>query len=64
MDYRILLAAPLAAAAVSASGADELRKPEGWSAAATYAYAAARTKTTARCADIVRKHFPKPPRVT
>jgi hypothetical protein len=38
MDYRILLAAPLAAAAVTASGADSLRQPEGWMAMASYAW--------------------------
>lgn len=38
MDYRILLAAPLAAAAVTASGADTLRQPEGWMAMASYAW--------------------------
>lgn len=38
MDYRILLAAPLAAAAVTASGADALRQPEGWMAMASYAW--------------------------
>lgn len=38
MDYRVLLAAPLAALAVSASGADALRQPEGWLAGATFAW--------------------------
>lgn len=38
MDYRILLAAPLAAAAVTASGAGTLRQPEGWMATASYAW--------------------------
>jgi hypothetical protein len=38
MDYRILLAAPLAAAAFTASGADTLRQPEGWMTAASYAW--------------------------
>lgn len=38
MDYRILLAAPLAAVAMSASSADALRLPEGWMANASYAW--------------------------
>lgn len=38
MDYRILLAAPLAAVAVSASSADELRKPAMWMASASFAW--------------------------
>ena len=38
MDYRALLAAPLAAVAVSASGADELRKPVPWMASASYSW--------------------------
>lgn len=38
MDYRALLAAPLAAVAISASGADELRVPNGWFANASYAW--------------------------
>ena len=32
-------------------------------AADAAAYAAAREKTLARCADIVRKHYPNPPRI-
>ena len=43
MDYRILLAAPLAAVAVSASGADELRQPGMWNASATYAWPQGKT---------------------
>lgn len=38
MDYRSLLAVPLAALALSASGADKLRQPEGWLAQASYAW--------------------------
>jgi hypothetical protein len=38
MDYRILLAAPLAAVAVSASGGDTMRVPERWMANASYAW--------------------------
>lgn len=38
MDYRALLAAPLAAVAVSASGAGELRTPNGWFGGATWAF--------------------------
>lgn len=38
MDYRALLAAPLAAVAMTASSADALRQPNGWFAGATYAY--------------------------
>lgn len=38
MDYRSLLAVPLAALALSASGADTLRQPNGWSAGATFAW--------------------------
>lgn len=43
MDYRILLAAPLAAAAVTASGADTLRQPEGWGAMTSYAWPQGKT---------------------
>ena len=32
MDYRALLAVPLAALALSASGAEKLRVPDGWTA--------------------------------
>ena len=39
MDYRILLAAPLAAVAGSASGGDTMRVPERWMAHASYAWA-------------------------
>lgn len=38
MDYRSLLAVPLAALALTASGADKLRQPEGWMAQASYAW--------------------------
>lgn len=38
MDYRALLAAPLAAAAMSASSADALRQPAGCMAGASYAW--------------------------
>lgn len=38
MDYRALLAVPLAALALSASGADKLRQPDGWLAQASYAW--------------------------
>lgn len=38
MDYRALLAAPLAAAAMNASSADALRQPAGWMAGASYAW--------------------------
>ena len=38
MDYRTLLAAPLAAVAVTASGAGELRQPTGWTGGASYAF--------------------------
>lgn len=37
MDYRIFLAAPLAALAVTASGADTLQVPKGWLAGSTWA---------------------------
>jgi len=43
MDYRALLAAPLAALAMTASSADALRQPDGWFAGATYAYPAGPT---------------------
>lgn len=43
MDYRALLAAPLAAVAMAASSADALRQPDGWFAGATYAYPAGPT---------------------
>jgi len=36
MDYRILLAAPLAAVAMTASSADALRQPANWYAGATW----------------------------
>jgi hypothetical protein len=38
MDYRVLLAAPLAAVAVAASGAGTLRQPAGWMAGASFAW--------------------------
>jgi len=38
MDYRALLAAPLAAAAMNASSTDALRQPAGWMAGASYAW--------------------------
>jgi len=38
MDYRVFLAAPLAALAVSASGADTLQVPQGWFAGSSYAF--------------------------
>ncbi|CAM3718269.1 hypothetical protein [Roseateles saccharophilus] len=38
MDYRSLLAIPLAALALSASGADKLRQPSNWIAGASYAW--------------------------
>ncbi|MFG6488460.1 hypothetical protein ACG04R_17370 [Roseateles sp. BYS78W] len=38
MDYRALLAVPLAALALSASGAEKLRQPEGWMSQASYAW--------------------------
>ena len=38
MDYRILLAAPLAAVALAANSADALRQPDGWMAGATFAW--------------------------
>jgi hypothetical protein len=37
MDYRIFLAAPLAAVALTANSADGLRLPEGWNSSASYA---------------------------
>src|SRR5687768_2883996 len=43
MDYRALLAAPLAAVAMTASSADALRQPDGWFAGATYAFPAGPT---------------------
>jgi hypothetical protein len=43
MDYRALLAAPLAAVAMAASSADALRQPGGWFAGATYAFPAGAT---------------------
>lgn len=36
MDYRVFLAAPLAALALTANGADKLRVPDGWIAASTH----------------------------
>lgn len=36
MDYRALLAVPLAALALTANSADKLRVPDGWSALATH----------------------------
>lgn len=36
MDYRALLTVPLAALALSASGAGTLRQPDGWTSGATY----------------------------
>ncbi|WP_457421153.1 hypothetical protein [Roseateles sp. P5_E7] len=36
MDYRTLLTVPLAALALSASGADTLRQPDGWASGASY----------------------------
>jgi len=38
MDYRSLFAVPLAALALSASGADKLRQPDGWLVQASYAW--------------------------
>lgn len=38
MDYRSLLTIPLAALALSASGAETLRQPSGWFAGASYAW--------------------------
>jgi hypothetical protein len=38
MDYRALVAAPLAAAAMNASSADALRQPAGWMTGASYAW--------------------------
>ncbi len=38
MDYRSLLAVPIAAAAITASGAETLRQPAGWTAGATFAW--------------------------
>jgi hypothetical protein len=38
MDYRIFLAAPLAAVAMAASSADALRQPDRWFASATYSF--------------------------
>lgn len=38
MDYRALLAAPLAAVAITASSAEPLRLPDGWIANASYAW--------------------------
>lgn len=38
MDYRSLVAIPLAALALTASGADKLRQPDGWMFQASYAW--------------------------
>lgn len=38
MDYRVLLTVPLAAVAITASGADALRQPAGWMAGASFAW--------------------------
>jgi len=38
MDYRSLLTIPLAALAISASGADKLRQPQGWIAGSSYVW--------------------------
>ena len=43
MDYRSLLTVPLAALALTASGADKMRAPDGWSALATHAWPAGPT---------------------
>jgi len=38
MDYRALLTVPLAALALSASGAETLRQPDGWMSGASYGW--------------------------
>lgn len=43
MDYRSLLAVPLAALALSASGADSLRQPTGWAAGASFSWPGGKT---------------------
>ncbi len=43
MDYRSLLAVPLAALALSASGADTLRQPTGWTAGASFSWPGGKT---------------------
>lgn len=43
MDYRSLLTVPLAALALSASGADTLRQPTGWTAGASFAWPGGKT---------------------
>lgn len=43
MDYRSLLAVPLAALALSASGADTLRQPNGWLAGASFSWPGGKT---------------------
>jgi hypothetical protein len=43
MDYRSLLAVPLAALALSASGADTLRQPTGWHAGASFSWPGGKT---------------------
>ncbi|HLO96560.1 MAG TPA: hypothetical protein VK195_19800 [Burkholderiaceae bacterium] len=43
MDYRSLLAVPLAALALTASGADTIRIPEDWMANASYAWPGGKT---------------------
>lgn len=43
MDYRSLLAVPLAALALTASGADALRQPKGWLAGASFTWPGGKT---------------------
>lgn len=43
MDYRSLLAVPLAALALSASGADTLRQPSGWTSGASFSWPGGKT---------------------
>ena len=50
-----------AVAAYAAAYAAAAAAAAAYAAAAASAYAAARTQVLAACADIVRKHYPKPP---
>jgi len=52
MDYRIFMAAPLAALAVTASGADSLQVPKGWSAFSSWAFPQGSTYEAGLAADL------------
>jgi hypothetical protein len=52
MDYRILLAAPLAALALTASGRDDLQVPKGWFAGSSYAFPQGNTYEAGLATDL------------